>query len=451
MRTPPAFPAILITASLLCGAELKVGAAKTVITPDLERYGPVYIAGFGHNRKATGVHDDLYARCMAFSTGGRPLAICGLDSIGLFYDDVKRVRDQVDGDVVVASTHDHEAPDTMGLWGPGPGKSGLNPAYNDFVVTRLTEAAKAAIGDLRPARVRIGSVSSPELEGLVHDTRPPVRTDAELTVLVAETTGGQAIGTLVNWNNHPEALDSANTLLTADYLAYLHPAIEKRIGGTSVFCNGAVGGMQSPLGITLTDPNNGEAVRQGNFRFAELLGGRVAEIAVKAAATARPAPVRRFLFRETTVKIPLVNAGYLMAAKAGVFAGRKQFGEDRTTTAPVGYIRFDGAKGPVLEIALIPGELYPELSLGGVERYAGADFPDAPVEPAIKPQMKAPYRMLFGLADDEIGYIIPKAEWDGKEPWLQNAPKRWYGESNSVGPEAAPIIAGAFTQLVQGK
>ena len=65
--------------------------------------------------------------------------------------------------------------------------------------------------------------------------------------------------------------------------------------------------------------------------------------------------------------------------------------------------------------------------------------------------MKAKYRMLFGLADDEIGYIIPKAEWDGKEPWLQNAPKRWYGEANSVGPEAAPIITAAFTELVQAK
>ncbi len=42
--------------------------------------------------------------------------------------------------------------------------------------------------------------------------------------------------------------------------------------------------------------------------------------------------------------------------------------------------------------------------------------------------------MLIGLADDEIGYIIPKAEWDEKPPYLQNAPKAWYGEENSVGP-----------------
>ena len=58
--------------------------------------------------------------------------------------------------------------------------------------------------------------------------------------------------------------------------------------------------------------------------------------------------------------------------------------------------------------------------------------------------MTAPFRMLFGLADDECGYIIPKAEWDEKAPYLNNNPKAWYGEVNSVGPEAAPRIAQAF-------
>ena len=55
--------------------------------------------------------------------------------------------------------------------------------------------------------------------------------------------------------------------------------------------------------------------------------------------------------------------------------------------------------------------------------------------------------MLIGLADDEIGYIIPKAEWDEKAPYLNNAAKRWYGEVNSVGPEAASRIAAALQEL----
>jgi hypothetical protein len=145
----------------------------------------------------------------------------------------------------------------------------------------------------------------------------------------------------------------------------------------------------------------------------------------------------------------MANPGFQLAMKARLFGGRKQPNPDGTSNTPVGYVRFDGAAGPVLEIALIPGELYPELSVGGVERYAGADYPDAPIEPAIKEQMRGRTRMLFGLANDEIGYIIPKAEWDDKAPWLQNATKRWYGEINSMGPEAAPMITAAFAELVR--
>jgi len=65
--------------------------------------------------------------------------------------------------------------------------------------------------------------------------------------------------------------------------------------------------------------------------------------------------------------------------------------------------------------------------------------------------MTAPYRMLFGIANDEIGYILPKAEWDEKPPYLNGAKKRWYGEVNSVGPEAAPIVADAVASLLREK
>ena len=119
-----------------------------------------------------------------------------------------------------------------------------------------------------------------------------------------------------------------------------------------------------------------------------------------------------------------------------------------STTTPVGIVRLLAGSKAFLEIALVPGELYPELSVGGVVRYAGADFPDAPIEPPIKNLMSAEYKMLVGLADDEIGYIIPKAEWDEKAPWLNHAEKAWYGEVNSVGPEAAPRIASALERML---
>ena len=122
----------------------------------------------------------------------------------------------------------------------------------------------------------------------------------------------------------------------------------------------------------------------------------------------------------------------------------------KSTFAPVGYLRLAAGAKPVLEAALIPGEMYSELSIGGVSRDPNADFPDAPEEKAIERMMTAPVKMLFGLANDEIGYIIPKSQWDEKPPFTFGAQKRWYGEVNSVGPEAAPMIADAFSRLVSG-
>src|SRR5689334_19346973 len=124
--------AVLVAAIFLpagATAQLRVGAAKRAITPDLDKHGPVWMAGFNNGRKATAVHDELYARCVAFSTGARPLVVCGLDLIGVFWDDVKRIRAKVEADVIVASLHDHEGPDTMGMWGEAQGKSGINEAY----------------------------------------------------------------------------------------------------------------------------------------------------------------------------------------------------------------------------------------------------------------------------------------------------------------------------------
>ena len=58
---------------------------------------------------------------------------------------------------------------------------------------------------------------------------------------------------------------------------------------------------------------------------------------------------------------------------------------------------------------------------------------------------------LTRLANDELGYFIPKRQWDEKAPYCYGLMKAQYGEVNSVGPEAAPIICGAFEKLVRGK
>jgi len=55
--------------------------------------------------------------------------------------------------------------------------------------------------------------------------------------------------------------------------------------------------------------------------------------------------------------------------------------------------------------------------------------------------MKGKLNMMVGLANDELGYIIPKSQWDKKPPYAYGRTKApQYGEENSPGPDVAPTI-----------
>ena len=59
---------------------------------------------------------------------------------------------------------------------------------------------------------------------------------------------------------------------------------------------------------------------------------------------------------------------------------------------------------------------------------------------SIREMMPGRYKFIIGLANDEIGYIIPKSQWDTKKPYAYNMDKPQYGEDNSLGPETAPLL-----------
>jgi hypothetical protein len=209
---------------------------------------------------------------------------------------------------------------------------------------------------------------------------------------------------------------------------------------------------------------SGKVLEDGTFekteRYGELLG-EVAERARKAAQTIQLTPLRAHSRR---LYLPLDNKLFLLARQLGVLK-REAF---LWTGDPYKAEATRDAKGdkPLcmrteiawlrlgeLDIAAIPGEIYPELVLDRVQDPAdrAADFPDAPVEPAIYKQLRGPHRMLIGLAGDEIGYIIPKRQWDEKPPFCYGRKKAQYGEVNSLGPNTAPLLCQAFKDLVAGK
>jgi len=432
---------------------LRFGFAARTITPELGKR-PVFLAGFDNDRRATGVHDDLWARAVAVSDGRQTLAIVAVDLIGIFHAEVVKARERLarrrpDVQLVVASTHDHEGPDTMGLWGKSHFSSGVDRAYLERVRTAVVDVADEAVGRLQPARLLLAQARTP---GLIEDGRLPRVVDDRLQVLQAVSAEGKTLGTVVDWSSHPEALGGDNTWLTSDYPQYLRARMERELGGTCVFLVGAIGGLMTPLGVRLRD-EAGQAVPPDSFAFAQAIGERAAEAALTALrSAARPSASSALEYRHATVYLPLANRLFRLGLFLGVIDRRLYshgvpatalFGDDLQTE--IGTLRLGDA-----EALLVPGEIYPELVLGGIQspQDPAADFPGAPPEPPLDAMLTSDFKMVVGLANDEVGYLIPRSEWDASKPFAYGRTEAQYGEVNSVGPDAAPRLAQAFARLL---
>lgn len=441
---------------------LTVGFGEQDITPTLEGK-PVYMAGFGQNRKATRIHDPLFARAVVLSDGKAKVAVVSVDLVGLFLKSVDAVRQRLPGftHIVVSSTHNHEGPDTLGLWGSGPFTSGINKDYQQKVEDGIVAAIQNADKARQPASARIGVAAAPEL---LHDGRLPIVKHDELVALDFKGQDGKLAGIVVQWNCHPETLSSKNTEISADYVGYTIKHLRDKHGCPVVYLTGTVGGLMTSLHVEVKDAA-GKNLEDGTFEKTERYGVLVGQLADRALAAAKPLSLTPIEARARELFIPLANKTYvagwqigLLDRQAYLWTGdpykaeplktrKLEPGQVPALRSEVGYLRLGD-----LEVALIPGEIYPELVLGKVENPAdpGADFPMAAIEPSIYGQLKGPHRMLIGLANDEVGYILPKRQWDEVAPFCYGRKTAQYGEVNSCGPETGPLICEAFRAVVKG-
>ena len=105
----------------------------------------------------------------------------------------------------------------------------------------------------------------------------------------------------------------------------------------------------------------------------------------------------------------------------------------------IGLLQFGGK----VSIVLVPGELFPELEIGGKMLTAqgscrGVDFPYPPLR-----EMLGEHIIVFGLANDAVGYIIP----DNDYKFNLNV-REHYHELLSLGRHTASEMMGAFQAMV---
>lgn len=448
------------------------------------RFDAFWIAGFGDGRLAYGVHDPVWARAVALRQGKTTVVLVAVDTLGLFREETGEVQKLLDPKLhvdllLIHGTHVHETADLTGGWGQNVASWGINEDYQHMVRRAIAAVVAEALADLQPARATFGSIAVEDgprhdMARYVSDTRHPVVIDNVLhTIQFSQAAAPNApIGTIVNWAHHPESEGSENHLISSDFVHYLREKVEQGGGGMAAYVSGALGGQIGPGRVVPVD-ENGVEIKEGGFAKAEAIGKGVARFALTAMADpgARTLAGKdlRLAFRSTVLNVQVANRKYHLAAMLKIF--RRSFC-CYDTSSPI-----DDSNQPWVETAISylrlgpaailtnPGELFPELFLGGYDgRYAGTyefldrtqpslpDLGKAPQPPYLVDLMdgERPHRQTWGLTMDFLGYIMPRYDFlvDEHSPYFKQPPGRHYEETNSIGPLAEPQIVGTMRQLV---
>lgn len=416
---------------------LYVGAGARVITPDETNHPcPLYMGGTGSGRLATATHDDLEMRALALARNGERVLMVSMDLVGVTQGDLLPIRDALSAwgltrdRVILASTHSHTAPDTLGLYGPTTEESGRCPAYMDFLRATVLDLAAETIGRIEPVTAAADRTTVHEpganYPNLVNDLRPPRVTNDALTAVRFIGEDHQTVAVLVNWHSHPETMIPLD-IYSADFPHYLRRTVEAELGGTCVFFSGTVGGLQTPIGVGVPQrTESGEPVLEGgepvyveeddeikNWSLGYILADYV--LALLAGA---PALDPTLSVDTEEVRLPVENPVFMLAFDNGLVAPPLEIVQNDDDCKGFGCLSYSIIEIRIgrLHIVTLPGELFPEISVGreaqsvdwegewGVKEYeAITGYQSALPEGDLL--------MEFGLANNEIGYILPKGDY----------------------------------------
>ncbi len=348
-------------------------------------FDATFIGGFGPLRPALDIHDPVTARALVIAEAGEYIAFVTLDLVGLGSPRIWPARDALAADglnpdrLIVSSSHNHQGPDTMGLWGDpfdfGDPVSGIDPKYSARVTAAIEESVRLAAASMQAVQLRIartamrdrgpwfssavfgGKNPSSRTHGMVHDIRDPVVVSDQLLALQGVGANG-TVFTLTSWSGHPEVRGSNNNAISADWVGVTREVIEAEFGGTALHIPECLGGMQSALGAELpliteqgipvmqacsagevADPNDagcfgkaagdvrtdadGDEVpmwaEQDSWEFVTSHGwhiGRAAIDALQTAETIHATPIRSEV---ESLYVPIENIAYQILGPSGIF------------------------------------------------------------------------------------------------------------------------------------
>jgi len=387
----------------------RVGTAKANITPAVT-IGPVYRAGYkmGEAERLAGVVDDIFLRCLSIENETARVVFLSLDVIGLFRDFTDALASRLapmgigPENLIVATTHIHSGPDTMGLWGPSLEESGYNDQYGEFLLDASADSITKAVNSARPAQAFL---SFEEVNLGVTNYREPDELSLALWRLSFEAENGH-VGSLISYSAQPELAPRDDDRISAGYPGEACRLLDEKHGGTTLFMLDVCGGME---------PENCEK----GYEQAHAYGRTLAERLLQLANGARPLSGSVLSVATTHVELPVENPGFHLMMEAGVIRTSQRPPHVSTTISKVDM-------GDI-SILTIPGESFPGIVTGVGEKG----------------------RTLFiNQVNDSLGYFIPPDQFRS-EPTEWAEGHHFIGhELESLGREAGGIIRKELLRLV---
>ena len=431
------------------------GFGKAVMLPDDIKSKTYYIAGYGENNPAKGVIDPQYAHALWLddNSGKGGHLFISLDIVGLLKKDVDNLKKALNDftattncrSITVMSTHNHAGIDTMGIWGKLP-RTGKSKKFMTILFNAAITASLAAYRDRRDGKLFYGTVEVPDMQ---EDIRTPEVYSKTLTRLRFVPFDGTREIYFINFASHSESLQGCNSLVSADFPCYLREKILRETGAETIYGVGAIGGM-----ISMKIENEDQLRKENRLlESTRSIGFRLADYAMSITNEKELKPRISYIKQEfyCIVENPVLT----IACQFDLLNADKYllpYTNQNALKTEISYYEIDE-----LKILMLPCELFPELAYGGyLDENQSAEGKPAKINPTPLCDICGDKDLLiFGLANDELGYVIPPNDFMLNEdsPYLDKAVDRFnrrhYEETNSMGSETAETIAGAFTGVMQ--
>lgn len=437
----------------------KLGYSNASILTGKELTEEHYVGGSLSVTKklADEVRDDQMVRTIAISDGRGISIFTVLDAFGLANNEVRVMREKFQAyadskgleitSINISVLHQHSSVDTFGLNGDIINalftssfknllgmelESGKNKNFMENLYKVTVDSMIKATENMTEGKLFFGTS---DISEYIRDKRDPQVFDGNMNRLRFVPSDGSKETWIINAPMHCVGNGAAGTMLTGDYPYFMEQYINEVANANFMMILGA------ELAITTNYPEvlelDPEIMAKYNDEgyarmaaFGELLG----KIACEIVDSEEVAPILSIRFKEITV--PVKNSIFRLAARGGLLTNTVvKNGLDYEVVTEIGYAEF----GTNLSVALIPGELAPEIAYGGAiapeDSWLGTEWNYTPFDEATERKL-----LVFGVTNDQIGYLLTQNDW--RSYLTENE------EIVSTGPDAGAHIADAYLSLV---